>query len=340
MANEIDREKLRELEDKIDLLDYAQKSFEFRRGGDDAYFCHCPLHIDKTPSLKISKERNVWHCFSCGKGGGLLSWLMNIEGMSFNDAVEKVCKLSGGDVKNLNVSSALKFFKEIKKSSESALITPNTIERKILPLSEINRFSTDIPEEWVVEGITPEAMKKYQVRIDYDSNRIVYPVWDNEGRLIGFKGRTRYPDYKEMKIQKYMNYTKIGTVDYFGGMKENRENVIKKNEAIIFEGVKSGYKAFSWGVDNWLSSETAALNKQQVVVLLQTGIRNVVIAWDNDVSWEKILKETRVLRNFVNVYAIRDNHGLLGAKEEKLSPVDKGREVWEKLYSERKKVRG
>ena len=337
--SEIDREKLRELEDKVDLLEYAQTSFDFRKGGDDAYFCHCPLHVDKTPSLKISKNRNVFHCFSCGKGGGLLSWLMNIEGLSFNDAVDKICRLAGEDVKNLKVSSAMKFYQDIKRSTDAALIVPNQIERKILPVSAIEKFSSDLPQEWIEEGISPEAMKKYQVRIDYDSNRIVYPVWDNQDRLIGFKGRTRFKDYKALKIQKYMNYTKLGTVDYFGGMKENRRNIEAKGEAIIFEGVKSGYKAYSWGVDNWLSSETSALNKQQVIVLLQAGIKNVVIAWDNDVSWDKIVEKTKTLRNFANVYAIRDTNGLLGKKEDKMSPVDKGREVWERLYAERKRIR-
>lgn len=336
--SEIDREKLRELEDKVDLLEYAQTSFDFRKGGDDAYFCHCPLHVDKTPSLKISKNRNVFHCFSCGKGGGLLSWLMNIEGLSFNDAVDKICRLAGEDVKNLKVSSAMKFYQDIKRSTDAALIVPNQIERKILPVSAIEKFSSDLPQEWIEEGISPEAMKKYQVRIDYDSNRIVYPVWDNQDRLIGFKGRTRFKDYKALKIQKYMNYTKLGTVDYFGGMKENRRNIEAKGEAIIFEGVKSGYKAYSWGVDNWLSSETSALNKQQVIVLLQAGIKNVVIAWDNDVSWDKIVEKTKTLRNFANVYAIRDTNGLLGKKEDKMSPVDKGREVWERLYAERKRI--
>lgn len=337
MSN-IDRERLRELEDKVDLLEYAEKSYDFQKKGRDDYFCHCPLHVDETPSLKISKSRNVFHCFSCGKGGGLLSWLMSIEKLSFNEAVEKICKLAGEDVRNLKVSSALKFYKEIKRSEEAISIQPNKIERKILPISEINKFAPDIPEEWIEEGITPEALARYQVRIDYDSNRIVYPVWDNEDRLIGFKGRTRYKDYKDLKIQKYMNYTKIGVVDYFGGMKENRENILRKDEAIIFEGVKSGYKAFGWGVDNWLSSETAALNRQQVVVLLQLGISKVVIAWDADVSWEKIRKETKSLRNFVNVYAVRDFEGLLGKAEDKMSPVDKGREIWEILYKERKKV--
>ena len=110
------------------------------------------------------------------------------------------------------------------------------------------------------------------------------------------------------------------------------------NDIDFFEGVKSGYKAFGWGVDNWLSSETAALNRQQVVVLLQLGISKVVIAWDADVSWEKIRKETKSLRNFVNVYAVRDFEGLLGKAEDKMSPVDKGREIWEILYKERKKV--
>ena len=336
--SEIDRDRLRELEDKVDLLDYASQSFEFRKGGDDAYFCHCPLHVDKTPSLKISRNKNVFHCFSCNKGGGLLSWMMTIEGLSFNDAVDKICRLSGEDVKNLKVSSALKFYKEIRRAEESTLIIPNKIERKILPLSEIEKFSSDLPQEWLDEGITPEAMRRYQVRIDYDSNRIVYPVWDSQDRLIGFKGRTRFKDYKELKIQKYMNYTKIGTIDYFGGMKENREDILQSNEAIIFEGVKSGYKAFGWGVRNWLSSETSALNRQQVIGLLQLGIKNVVIGWDNDVSFDKILKETKSLRKFINVYVIWDSGGLLGNKDDKMSPVDKGRDVWEILYAERKRI--
>ena len=211
-------------------------------------------------------------------------------------------------------------------------------ERKILPLSGINAFSDLPPTEWLDEGIEQEVLEKYQVKVDEASNRIVYPVWDNEDNLIGFKGRTRYKNYKEMKIQKYMNYNKIGTTNFFVGMHENRQDIIKAGEAIIFEGIKSGMKVEGWGYKNWLASETAALNKDQVVILIQLGISDVVIAWDNDITLKKVRASVRELKQFVNVYMIQDRTGMLGSPEDKVSPPDKGRDVWEELYKNKVRI--
>ena len=135
-----------------------------------------------------------------------------------------------------------------------------------------------------------------------------------------------------------MNYQKIGTIDYFVGMKENQDSIRRKDEAIIFEGIKSGMKVEAWGYDNWLASETSYLNDEQVSILIQMQIKNVVIAFDNDVPLTKIQACIGILRKFTNVYVILDTKRILGDPSEKLSPCDKGREIWEELYSQRKKV--
>lgn len=336
-----DNEILLDLCSKIDLLEYASNSMDFDARG-DSFATHCPLHIDKTPSLSITPSKNLFHCFSCGVGGNIINWMMTFEKLSFDEAVNKVSQLTGSDIKKLKQCDALAFYKSLKRTLEDETGSHKEINRKILDKSSIGEFKDEPPEEWIKEGIDPAIMKKYQIRIDDNSNRIVYPVYDADFNLIGFKGRTRYQNYKAMKIKKYLNYQKIGTTDFFIGMRENKESIIAHNMAIIFEGIKSGMKVEAWGYDYWLASETSYLNDSQVKILIQLGIRDVIIAYDNDVPLKKIKDCTAKLRKFLNVYVILDRKNkkekLLGDKEEKLSPCDKGKEVWETLYKEKVKL--
>lgn len=341
MANRYDDDALLELCSKIDLLDYASKSMDFEKRGSDSYATHCCLHVDKTPSLFITPSKNLFHCFSCHVGGTIINWLMIFEHMSFDDAVKKVATMANVDIGNLRQCSALKIYKDISKMYRDTDSNKN-IERRILSPSEIDSFADEVPDEWVDEGISIEVMKKYNIRIDHKTNRIVYPVYDNDGNLIGFKGRTRFKNYKTMKIQKYQNYTKIGTTDFLVGLKENKENIKKKNEIIIFEGIKSGMKVEGWGYDNWSTSETGWLNDAQVRILIELGVKNVVIAYDNDVPIKKIYACTHILKRFTNVYAVTDRQSskkrLLGDTKDGVSPCDRGKEIWETLYEERRKL--
>ena len=334
-----DNESLIELCSKVDLLEYARESIDFQGRG-DSYSAHCPLHVDKTPSLMVTPSKNLFHCFSCGIGGNIINWIMVFEKMPFDKAVEKVGLLAGVDIKNLKQCSALRIYKTM-----SRIMMPHEkkpIERIVLDDSEMDKYEDEIPEEWVDEGIDPNIMKKYKIKIDKKANRIVYPVYDSNFSLIGIKGRTRYKNYETMGIKKYQNYQKIGTTDFLLGMKENIDSIIKKGEVIIFEGIKSGMKVEGWGYDYWSSSETAWLNDEQVLILIKLAIKNITIAYDNDVSIKKILECTGKLRKFANVYAIadreKDEEKLLGASKNKLSPCDRGKDVWEILYKERRRL--
>ena len=331
-----DNDALQELCSEIDLLEYASRTMEFKRVNNDSWSAHCSRHIDKTASLFITPTKQLFYCHSCHVGGNIINWLMEFEGLSFNEAVDKVANMAGKDIKNLKTCEALAYYKKIYRCLDCNSGKKNAVEREILPLDSINDFTEGIPVEWIEEGISKEAIRKYEIRIDDKANRIVYPVYDNNFNLIGFKGRTRFKNYKEMRLQKYMNYTKIGTTDFFMGMKQNRESIVKNSKVIIFEGIKSVMKADDYGYDYCLAAETSCLNDEQIKILIQLGIKDVIIGFDSDVELSEITtnKNIKKLKRFCNVYAIRDKHQLLGKKEDKMAPVDKGKEVFETLLEQ------
>ena len=332
-----DKDLLYDMCQSIDLLEYASNTIDFQKRGKDSYAAHCPKHQDDTPSLFITPSKNAFHCFSCGRSGYILQWLMLYEGLDFEEAINKVSKLSGVDINNLKKCDALIFYKELCRIYRDQYKPPNIL-RKIYPDSYLNEFLDLPPEEWVSEGISPEIMKKYKIRIDMKNNRIVYPVYDNDGNLIGVKGRTRFKNYKLMGITKYQNYQQIGTTDFFTGMLENKKNIQEKNQVIIFEGIKSGMKVEGWGYNYWLASETSCLNEDQIRILIQLNVKDVIIAFDNDVKIEKIRHNMSKLRKFTNVYAIYDRFALLGDPKEKLSPCDKGKDIFEVLLRQKIKL--
>lgn len=332
-----DNDALQELCSQIDLLEYASKSMEFKKINKDSWSAHCCKHIDKTASLFITPTKQLFYCHSCHCGGNIINWMMEFEGLNFNEAIEKVSRMVGKDIKNLKTCDALAYYKKVFRSLNCSNNKP-IIEREVLPLENIDNFSTEIPTEWVEEGISENAIRKYEIRVDNKANRIVYPVYDNNFNLIGFKGRTRFKNYKEMKLQKYMNYNKIGTVDYFMGMKQNRESIIKNKKAIIFEGIKSVMKADDYGYDYCLAAETSCLNSEQIRILIQLGVKDVIIGFDSDVELSKIIENTKKLRRFCNVYIITDKKRLLGSKDDKLAPVDKGKEIFDRLLGQKVKI--
>ena len=181
--------------------------------------------------------------------------------------------------------------------------------------------------------------ERYEIKLDNKKNRIIYPVYSNDSQLINIKGRTLYDDYKTLKIPKYINYFKVGCMDYLQGLHLTREAIRQKNEVIIFEGIKSCMKAEGYGYHNVVSAETCRLTKEQIKLLISLKC-NVVIAFDKDKSLSDFYdKGVKMLSRFTNVSYINDVGNLLGEPDEKNAPVDKGKEVWEQLYNNAKAVR-
>lgn len=329
-----DDEMLQEINASVDLLEYVSQSIEMEKRGRD-YFGHCPLHVDNTPSFSITPSKNSYYCFSCGRSGGIIGYLMDYEHLRFDDAVDKAAKLGNMDLSKMCRSQTMTFLKKTK----NLMREKEQVVHEVLSANELSKYSHEDITEWIDEGILQEVMDLFEVRINDRDNRIVYPVYDIKGNLINIKGRTRYKNYKELRIPKYINYYPIGTMDYFQGLNITLPFIKDQNEIIIFESVKSVMKAYGWGYKNCASAEKHTITDEQLKLLVRLRV-NIVFAFDSDISYsDKDIKKTiDVLKRITNVYVIYDRKGLLGGKDAKNAPVDLSREIWEQLYFNKTKV--
>ena len=326
---------LKEIADNVDLLDYVSQQIELEKKGSD-YFGHCPLHIDNTPSFSITPSKNTYYCFSCGRGGSIIGYLIEYEGLRFDEAVEKAAALANVDVSKMCKSETIMFLKRLKNWTKQSR---DEFEHQVIPYTEYCKYLKEPVSEWLAEGIKQEVMDLFDVRIDDDQNRIVYPVYDQESRLINIKARTRYKNYKELRIPKYINYYPIGVMDYLQSLNITMPYIKERNEVIIFESIKSVMKAYGWGFKNCVSAEKHTLTPEQIKLLAKLRV-NIVFAYDSDISYtQKDVKENiDKLRTITNVYIINDAKQLLGGSTAKNSPADCGIEIWEELYSNKRKV--
>ena len=335
MNTNYDDEMLQQINENADLFGYVSQTMELEKKGND-YWAHCPLHTDLTPSLSFTPAKNSYYCFSCGKSGGIIGYLIDFEKMKFEDAVEKAAKLANLDLSKMCHSKTITFLKKLRAL---AMKPKSAYEHRILDDSELDKYQIEPVKEWLDEGIEQDVMDLFGVRVDTWQNRIIYPVYDICGNLINIKARTRYKNYKQMKIPKYINYFQVGVMDYFQGLNTTLKYVLDANEIIIFESVKSVMKAYGWGYKNCASAEKHTLTKEQIDLLVKLRV-NIVFAYDCDVDYRSsdVRQDIDKLKRVTNVFVIEDRKKLLGGKDTKNAPVDCGEEIWEILYSQKRKV--
>lgn len=331
-----DDQALQEINNSVNLLEYVSQYLNMEKRGKD-YWASCPLHVDKTPSFSITPEKNSYYCFSCGRSGGIIGYLMEYEGLPFDDAVEKAARLANVDLSKMCRSETIMFLRKLKIFSEKR--HTETFIHPVLPESRLDKYEKTYPQEWIDEGIQRDMMDLFGVRVDNWQNRIVYPVRDIDGKLINIKGRTRYKDYKAMGIPKYMNYEPIGVMDYFQGLDVTLPYVNQQHEMIIFESHKSVMKAFGWGIKHVVSAEKHNLTDEQIMLVVKLRV-NVVLAYDSDMSYSRndISENIEKLRRVTNVFVMEDKQGLLGGASTKNAPADLGEDVFRELYAQKKKV--
>lgn len=319
------KEYINLIKERINLKEYISQYVELEKRG-EYYFGVCPFHPDVNPSFAILN--NNWRCYGCGLGGDIITFIIEYHKLSYNKAIKYIMEYTGiKDMGNIKVSQTFNFLKEFCSFKNKKQI----IEREILPSNIMNKFRKTEIKEWTDEGISQKVLDKYQVRYDDNANRIVFPIWDNDGNLINIKGRTLYDNYRDLGISKYTYYYPLSTNNFLYGLSHKKDIIKKQNEVIVFEGSKSVYKMETWNFKNAVSLETSHLNSHQIDILLKLQVP-IVLALDKDIKLDRIKENTKLLRKFTKVSVIYDVNNLL---DEKDSPVDKGIFDYIQLYDER-----
>lgn len=303
-------DQVSEIREKIDLPSLISEYIPLKKAGSN-FKGLCPFHQEKTPSFVVSPERQIWHCFGCGKGGDAFSFLMEYENMDFPEALRTLAKktgvkLQGYDFQKGAFSQKEKIYKinSISAKFYNFVLTKHKIgkvaldyltKKRGLNIKLINNyflgFSTSdnslskylTAKKDYKEGDLIEAGLSY-IRdgkiLDFFKGRIMFPLTDHRGNIVGFSGRSLSDDAQS----KYIN-TKDTLVYHKGslffGLDTARDEIKKKENAIIVEGEFDVLAAFKNGIKNIVAIKGTALTENQAN-LLSRFTKKVTLCLDQD----------------------------------------------------------
>lgn len=326
--------ELQELIQSIDIVEYISQFIELEEKNGEYWGLSC-FKDEKTPSFSVRRDPPFFYDYSSGIGGNLFTFVKQYYNCSNKEAVEIIKKYAGYNGDDLTTKNKMAATMVCKKFANKKK-TRKENKSVILPDDFMNRYE-DNPEKlsiWGKEGISAESLKKFQVKYDPFSDRIVYPIRNTSGNIVNVGGRTVDPLWKDKELRKYCYFYPWGSMNTIYGLSENMKSILEKKEIILFEGCKSVLIADTWNIHNCGAILTSHLNPNQLKILIKLGCR-VVFALDKDVV---ISKDSNIqkLKQYVNVEYIWDWEDLLDAKD---APVDKGFDVFKTLYKRRLKLR-
>ncbi|MDO4982618.1 MAG: DNA primase [Eubacteriales bacterium] len=295
-----------ELTERNDIVSVVSEYVQLNRRGGANMFGLCPFHSEKTPSFSVSPDRQIYHCFGCGKGGGVVNFVMEIENISFPEAVEKLAKRAGmampeqsedreskkrARMYEINKTAA-RFFYEQLSTPAGAIARDYMDRRQIGPVTAKNFGIGFAPNTWdaMIKALKEKGYSDFEM---YDAglvkrgknggfydafrNRLMFPVIDVRGNVIGFSGRIL--DDGEPK---YLNSPE--TLVFNKSRNLFALNLAKKSKSgyiILSEGNIDVVSLHQAGFDSAVASLGTSLTQEQARIISRYT-NQVIIAYDND----------------------------------------------------------
>ena len=302
---------LQELAERNDIVDVVGSYVRLTKKSGSNLFGLCPFHSEKTPSFSVSPDKQIYHCFGCGKGGSVISFIMEIENLSFPEAVAFLANRAGMQLPEqaddpgakkrqrllaLNRDAARFFHAQLK--TPAGQIARDYLARRQLTAQTVTRFGLGFaPDTWdsLVRAMKALGYSEQElfdgglVRHGktsgvYDTfrNRLMFPVIDVRGNVIGFSGRILGDGEP-----KYMNSPE--TIVFSKSHNLFALNLAKKSKCgyiILAEGNIDVASLHQAGFDSAVASLGTSLTPEQARLLSRyTG--EIVIAYDNDGAGQK-----------------------------------------------------
>ena len=314
--------------------------------------CHNPAGVEKSHKLYYYGDSKLFTCYTeCGQSFNIYElvrkvFAVNGENIGFYEAFNYVLQFVSRE--QFTVESPYKSISTQYARRLGAVALP---EYDMNVLSAFRPYPT---AEWLNDGIDVKSMEKYQIGFSVNQTKIVIPHFDIGGRLIGIRGRALDPVEVE-SYGKYMPirvegkwYTHHLSLNLYGA-NITKDAIMKTKRVVVFEGEKSVLLMDTFfGEDNLAVAVCGSnLHKVQVDILVkQLGVTDITIAFDKEYPElgtpeseqykYKLIDLCKKYSDYANMSFIYDMKGYL---KEKDSPVDRGKEIFERLYEERVKVR-
>lgn len=256
-----------------------------------------------------------------------------IKKIYFTKAVYWICEVCGWDYyfsgkfeKEKVEDPCLKILEEIEPHNQENEVPLTKLNENVL-----NEFIQYPHQIFYDEGIDLATQYLFEIGYSIGDNCITIPIRDELGNLVGVKGRTTL-DYEKLNISKYWYLYPVPKTQILFGLDKTYDYIKRKGFVIVFESEKSVMKAFGWGIKNCVSIGGHELSATQILKLEKLGVK-VVLALDKDVSASQVKQEASkfLIQNQIYTIFTLKNKNILDAKD---APVDKGKEVFQKLLKE------
>jgi DNA primase len=316
----IDQDTVNRIIDAADIVEVVSDFVKLRRSGAN-YKGLCPFHNERTPSFSVNKARNICKCFSCGKGGSPVNFIMEHEQMSFQEALRYLARKYNIEIVEKELSAqerqaendreamlavndfALKHFRHnLHDTADGRNIALQYFRHRGLSDAMIERFqlgyALDMPSELIDAAHEAGYVDKYLIdtglagvserdgqRRLYDRfrGRVLFPIHTISGRVVGFGGRTMRSD---KNLAKYVNSPE--SVIYkknleLYGLYQAKSAIARRDKCILVEGYLDVISMHQAGVENVVASSGTSLTEGQIRAI-RRFTNNVTVIYDADAA--------------------------------------------------------
>jgi len=309
------------IREKIDLVTLISEYIPLKKMGRN-FKTNCPFHNEKSPSFVVSPERQIWHCFGCGKGGDCFTFLMEYENLEFIEALKTLGKRAGIEVELSATDKGISSQKErIYKINRQAaqfyhyILTKHAVGKRALEYLTKRKISEKVIETFQL-GFAPStsnSLSNYLMQkkghksqdlvdaglsslrngrvMDFFFNRIMFPLFDHRDNIIGFSGRTLDESSTSSKYVNTRETLVYHKGDVFFGLNSAKDEIKKEQTAIIMEGEFDVISAFMEGVGNAIAVKGTSLTENQVQ-LISRFAQKILLCFDNDSAGFEAMKRS------------------------------------------------
>ncbi|MGO0060536.1 DNA primase [Brevibacillus fluminis] len=303
-------EFVQQVRSAVDIVDIIGEYVQLKKSG-RALVGLCPFHSEKSPSFNVNGGRQFFHCFGCGAGGDVFSFVMQIEGLTFPEALKKLAERVGLTMPYEQAESPMeqdskaamyeahrlvaKLYHHVLTSTPYGQAALRYVEKRGLSRQIIDEFQIGFaPDSWDFtthflkkRGFEPREMVEAGLLAQNDNGkifdrfrgRIMFPIQDSQGEIIGFGGRAT-----ENIQPKYLNspetslFNKSRTVF---NLHRARTHIRKRNQAILFEGYMDVISTWQAGIKNGIATLGTAFTEQHARVIRRNA-EQVILCYDGD----------------------------------------------------------
>lgn len=312
---------------RTNIVDIVGEYVKLTKTGSSFKAC-CPFHQEKTPSFSVSEEKQMYHCFGCSVGGDVFSFVMEIEGMGFRETLEMLAEKSGVELQNNFSGNSGQSQDKKKKLFDTLELTTEFYQKqlwegigakKVLPYLQERGLSEEIikkfrlgyaPDGWnhaedflTSKGFDNDIVAQTGTIIKSDKgsyydrfrNRIMFPISDAMGRIIGFTSRV-LPNDDESQA-KYINTPETylyhkGNVLY--GIDHAKQVIKQEGSVVVVEGNMDVIAAHDSGIENTIAVSGTAMTEEHIRIL-KRYTQHFILFFDADDAGKVAARRSAIL---------------------------------------------